>query len=286
MRIIVIPTDFSANAFNALNCAFQYFKYEKCRFIIVHAYGYENHNLATSDASDDWENHKKAALKQSEAQLQKIIKEIKATGPNPQHAFETTAVLGYLVDVVNELVDQENADLVVMGTQGKTTDRNIALGSNTIQVLKFVQCPVLGIPLDYVYERPAQILFPSNLLIPFHKRELKLISRLAESYRAATHLLYIANFDVLSERQQEIKDFWESRFRESEIKYHRSDEGNHTFIIKEYVDLKNINLLVMINSNYSFLESIIQTSTVDEIGLSLKIPFLILQNTPRQQQPT
>jgi nucleotide-binding universal stress UspA family protein len=250
----------------------------------VHAYGYENHNLATSDADDDWENHKKAELEESKKQLQEINKEIKATGPNPDHSFETIAVLGYLVDAVNDLVNQENADLVVMVIQGNATDRNIALGSNTIQVLKFVQCPVLGIPLGYVYGRPAQIAFPSNLSIPFHRRELKLISCLAKSCRSLTHLLYIANFDILSVRQQEVKAFWESRFRESKIKHHRSDEGNHAFIIKEYVNRNDIDLLVMINSNHSFLESVIQASTVDKLGLSLKIPFLILQNKPRQPQ--
>lgn len=281
MRIIIHPTDFSENAFNALSCAFQYFKYEKARFVIVHACGYQHDHLTKSTAGNNAEQYKQQEFQEAEKQLAQLLKRIHSIGPSPQYSFETTAVLGYLVEVVNELVDKENADLVVMGTQGKTTDRKIALGSNTIQVLKFVKSPVLGIPLEYTYERPACIVFPSNLMMPFHKRELKLLSRLTDSYRSVIHLLYIANYDMLSARQLEIKAFWESRFRESEISYSRSDEGNHAAIIKDYVAQHHINLLVMVNSSYSFLESVIQTSTVDEIGLSLKIPFLILQNTPR-----
>jgi hypothetical protein len=43
----------------------------------VHAYGYENHNLATSDADDDWENHKKQNLKNLKSSYKKLIKKLK-----------------------------------------------------------------------------------------------------------------------------------------------------------------------------------------------------------------
>lgn len=281
MRIIILPTDFSENAFNALHCAFQYFKYERSRFVIVHAYGYEAANLATDTTGDDWQQHTKRELEASQLQLKQLHQRIQAQEPNPKHAIETVATLGYLVDVVNDLVDKENADLVVMGTRGKSVSRSVALGSNTVQMLKFVKCPVLGVPLSYVYERPSHMLFPSNLMIPFHRRELKLISCLAKSYRSVIHLLYIADYDMLSQRQLEVKAFWESRFRESELKYHRSDQGNHAAIIKAYATQNPIDLLVMVNSNYNYLESLIQTPTVDELGLTLDIPFLILQNKPR-----
>ena len=38
MRNILIPTDFSANAMNALKYASELFKYDKSRFFIMHAY--------------------------------------------------------------------------------------------------------------------------------------------------------------------------------------------------------------------------------------------------------
>ena len=41
MRKILVPTDFSDNAFNALKYACQVFKYEKCEIFIMHAYADE-----------------------------------------------------------------------------------------------------------------------------------------------------------------------------------------------------------------------------------------------------
>ena len=38
MRKILIPTDFSENAMNAIAYAIELFKYEKCDYYIMHAY--------------------------------------------------------------------------------------------------------------------------------------------------------------------------------------------------------------------------------------------------------
>ena len=153
--------------------------------------------------------------KESENELQKLLNRVLKIEPNPRHSFITQAIFGTLLDEVNSLVNTENADLIVMGTQGKTADRKLTYGSNTLQVIKYVKCPVLGIPLEYSYRRPERILFPSALMIPFKPRELKLISCLAKSYRSEMHLLYISDFDRLSLRQEDVKAAWEYHFRES-----------------------------------------------------------------------
>ncbi|HER39641.1 MAG TPA: universal stress protein, partial [Salinimicrobium catena] len=44
MRKIIIPTDFSENAFNALKFAAELFKYERSDFFILHAYADEVYN--------------------------------------------------------------------------------------------------------------------------------------------------------------------------------------------------------------------------------------------------
>jgi len=168
-----------------------------------------------------------------------------------------------------------------MGTKGETDNVDITFGSNTLQVIKYVKCPVLGIPLEYSYRRPERILFPSALMIPFKPRELKLISCLAKSYRSEMHLLYISDFDRLSLRQEDVKAAWEYHFRESKMKYTRRDEGDTAEILNSYVAENDINILVMVNSKHTYMETLLHTSTIDKVGLNTKIPFLVLQNLPR-----
>lgn len=281
MRVIVVPTDFSNNALNALKCALQYFKYEKCRFIILHTYAdevYENDAVLTREILEEYKGIKRdASLKE----LKKVREAAITFAPNPHHTLETKAIFGTLLDIVNRLATSENADLIVMGTQGKTGDRNITFGSNTLQIIKYVTCPVLGIPIDYHITHLSRILFPSELMIPFKNRELKLVSCLAKSFRAEVHLLYISDIHKLSFRNEDVKGSWEYRFRESVTHYTHHPEGNIAQIINTYIAEHDISMLVMVNAKHTYLETLMETSTIDTIGLHIKIPFLILQNLPR-----
>lgn len=281
MRVIIVPTDFSENARNALHCALDYFKYEKSRIIILHTYATEVYESKAAITRKLLEQNKEIKHFESEVALREVKKRARKYAPNPRHTLETKAIFGTLVDEVNRLVESENADLIVMGTQGKTADRKITYGSNTLQIIKYVKCPVLGIPLEFKYERPDKILFPSELMIPFKNRELKLLSCLAQSFRSEVHLLYISNFDRLSLRQEDVKAGWEYRFRESVTKYTRHNEGDIAQIINAYIEYQAINMVVMVNSQHTYMETLLHTSTIDTVGLNTKIPFLILQNLAR-----
>lgn len=281
MRVIIVPTDFSENAFNALTCALEYFKYETSKIIIIHTYADEVYDHKAVISRKLLEEYKRIKHKDSEQGLAQVVKQAKDYAPNPHHTLETRALFGTLLDEVNRLVESEDADLIVMGTQGKTADRKITYGSNTLQIIKYVKCPVLGIPLEFKYKRPDKILFPSELMIPFKNRELKLLSCLAQSFRSKVHLLYISNFDRLSLRQEDVKAAWEYRFRESVTTYTRHNEGDIAQIINAYIENQAINMLVMVNSQHTYMETLLHTPTIDTVGLNTKVPFLILQNLAR-----
>ena len=52
----------------------------------------------------------------------------------------------------------KNVDLV-MGTRGETENKDITFGSNTLQVIKYVNCPVLAVPSVYGKTTPQNLLF-------------------------------------------------------------------------------------------------------------------------------
>ena len=57
-----------------------------------------------------------------------------------------------------------------MVTHGETNDRRLVFGSDTLQVLKYVLCPVLVIPENFRGIQKRYILFPTNYIIPFKRR--------------------------------------------------------------------------------------------------------------------
>lgn len=281
MRIIIVPTDFSENAFNALSCAVEYFKYEITKFILIHAYADEVYKNTAIQTKENLKQKKAEKQRMYEQKLVDLKDRITDFSPNPSHDIYTLAKFGTLLNEISRVVLKENADLVLMGTQGMTADPKRTYGTNTLQVIRYVNCPVLGIPSNYKFSRPERILFPSELNLGYQCRELKMISCLANSYRSKLHLLYISNADQLSLRQVDVKEYWEYRFREREHTYLHQKSGCIPEIINRFIHDHHIDLVVMVNSTHTYLESLIHTSTIDCVGLNTAIPFLILQNLPR-----
>ncbi len=281
MRKILVPTDFSENAFNALKYACQVFKYEKSQFTILHAYADEVYQQDTSLQRNKHELLKEATFKKSEENLLRLHSEIVSYSPNPHHTFEIIPAFGLLIDELNDLVNERNVDVVVMGTRGSTNDRKITFGSNTLQVLKYVHCPVLAIPENYEYNAPREILFPTNYMVPYNRRELKLLGELTGSFRSNIHLLYIDPLEHLSHRQEDNKYFLEECLQKQKLRFETSEEKDKTIAITKYILHNQIDMLIIVNSRHSYMEDMLYKSTIDKIGLHIKIPFLVLQNVAR-----
>ena len=266
---------------NALKYACKVFKYERSEFLILHTYADEVYEQEVKSEQSYLEELKETTLRYSEEQLKKVLHDIKLYSPNPKHKYKTIAAFGSLVDVANELVNHKNMDIVVMGTRGLTNDRTISFGSNTLHVLKYVHCPVMAIPEDYEYNAPREILFPTNYMIPYKRRELKLLCEMSGSFRSTIHFLYIDPSKELSNRQEDNKHFLKGCLTKPELAFETTSEKDKTVAITKYVVHKKIDLLVIVNSRHSYMEEMLYQSTIDKIGLHLKIPFLVLQNIAR-----
>ncbi len=281
MRKVIIPSDFSENAFNALKYACQVFKYEKSEFYLVHAYADEVYQEYSGTDRDAFEKRKLEIEEAAAASLQKVEEKMLSYAPNPRHKVYRQTEFGTLTDVINDLVISMNADAVVMGTQGQTNDRNITFGSNTVQVFKYVHCPVIAVPSNYSYTQPKQILFPTDYMIPYKRRELKLLCNMIASFRSTVHVLYIDPVSKLSMRQEDNREFLRCGLGNPTLFFETSNLKDKTKAILKAIEDHEIQMLVMVNSRNSHLEDMLYPSTVDILALRLKIPFMVLQNLRR-----
>lgn len=282
MRKIIIPVDFSENALNALKYAVELFKYEQCELFLLHTYAEEIYKLEDNKQSENLEDLKQDVEAKVMDSLEALEEKVKEISPNPRHRVKSIASYGLLIDEVNDLVNQENADLVIMGTRGRSNDRSLTFGSNTLQVVKYVQCPVLSIPENYSFNGLSNLLFPTDFMIPYKRRELKLVAETAKSYCASVHMLYISKFPLESMRQKDNQSFFKEQLKDAQTLYHRVDEEERVTAIMKEIDTLKIDMLVMVNSRYTYLESILYESTINKISLNPKIPFLVLQNYHRE----
>lgn len=284
MLSILLPTDFSENSMNAIKYALEFFKYQKTEFYFMHAYQnefYDHDELVSREVFDDILD---GVRSQSQSNLKKLLEKVNEIAPNPRFTYHSISAYNTLVEEANEVVDAKNIDLIVMGTKGKSDARHLVFGSKTFQVLKYVQCPVLAIPTNYTNAQPKHILFPTNYNMPYKRRELKLLCDLAASYRSVIDILYVSKSDKLSMRQEDNQKFFKETICRNDLNFYTAENKNVAESIKNYIETHAIDMLVMVNTQHSFLEDMLFPSTIDNVSLDLKIPLLAMQNSPRPSQ--
>ncbi len=281
MRQVLIPTDFSNNAMNAVKYALELFKYEKANVYFLHTYQDEVYQDIELLNDKDFEKIIDEKSKQSQEDLDILLKNVKKEFPNPRHHYDIISAYNTLVDEIDLIVEGKNIDVVVMGTKGETNDKKLTFGSYTLQVLKYVSCPVLSIPSGYKYTSPKQVVFPTNYMIPYKRRELKLLCEMVAPYRSTIDLLYVSSIEKLSHRQEDNRLFLEEELCKNTLNFKTIANKNIAEAIFAYTKERGANLLVMVNTRHSFLEDVLFQSTVDKLSLNINMPFLVMQNVRR-----
>lgn len=276
MKKILLPTDFSDNAWNAIQYALQLFKDQKCTFFLLNTYTpliydveYMNVGAAKSGLIDSMKEVSKRGL-------DKTLKKIENQFKNPNHTFSTISSFNTLIHEIDELQDVKMMDFIVMGTQGATGLAEVLFGTNTVHVLKNAKCPVLIIPENFYFETPKQIAFPTDFT-HFYEEELLPLKQIANLYNSKIRIVHVNEKKNL----ESIQDYNLSMLKVYlEDNPHTFDwmpnDTKKTYEINEFIKEHNINILAIINYKHSFIESIIKEPIVKNIGFHPIVPFLVI----------
>jgi nucleotide-binding universal stress UspA family protein len=135
---IILTTDFSDPSDNASSYAFSMAKHYDATLHIVHV-------VDTSCGDEDLDLPSLALEKEmvdlAEAMLEKKFS--RRLHKLPKH--KTVVLLGIPHEMIIDYAKKIKADLIVMGTYGKSGLGRVLLGSTTERVMRRVHCPVLPI---------------------------------------------------------------------------------------------------------------------------------------------
>jgi nucleotide-binding universal stress UspA family protein len=275
MKKIILPTDFSENAYNAISYAVQLFKEDECTFYLLNTYTpvlydseYMYHNPTVS-IDEIYSTNSKEGLNKLHDRLNKEFN-------NPKHHFKKLSVFNFLTDEINEQVKEKDIDLVVMGTKGASGSQEILFGTHTIHTIKKSKCPVLAIPSEYEFKPLKNILLPSDLSIGFRENQLKILKKIAKKENTNIHILHVMQDAELNDLQKEGKNTLADYFKDVSVKFHFVGDSDIQEAINEFQKEYNIDMLSMINNKHSFFENLFFKPVVHKIGFHVKVPFLVV----------
>lgn len=157
MKKILVPTDFSGCANNAIDFAVQSAKILPAEIVLLHAFEVKG-NVYT-----DYMGVNKEFTQSLLDDAEQKLKLVKMSIEEAEEVVVTTRIFrGAVKDAVVETAIAVNADLIVMGTLGASGIKEKLLGSKTASIMGSVSKPVMAIPYEYEWRKPEKFLIATN----------------------------------------------------------------------------------------------------------------------------
>lgn len=270
---ILLPTDFSENAWSAALYAIKLYANTPCTFYFSHAWTFVNtgsRNYIAPSYIDTLKNT-------SKEQLTAVVERAKTISTNKDHKFESIFSEAYLTESILSAINTYAIDLVVMGTKGATGAKEFLFGSNSVTVIKRVKlCPILLVPQNYEFKRPAQIAFANGFKRSFGE-ELEVIYKLSQLHNATIEVVHIADEANLTELQNNNVTALKKHLKNHAHNFNFIPEkGTKEQLISSFIEHHDIQILAMINYEHSFLEDLLNEPVIKKLGYHSIIPFMVI----------
>lgn len=279
MQKILIPTDFSENAWNAIDYAMQLFRNRRCTFYLLNTYTPVIPSSRFMAKMIDGVRIVDAVRENSEQGLNKTVKRIQTKYGNPNHSFETISSFNLLVEEVKDIVETFGINLVVTGTKGASGVDEVFMGSNTVRIIKSVRkCPVLAIPYHFEYITPTEIAFATDFNRFYTTSELEPLLDMAKMFNATIRIVHVQyGIKALTELQQFNLNMLRRYLNNVEHYVHTVSELNsvsHT--LETFSKELGIHLLAMLNYQHSYMEKMTREPIIKRTAFHTQIPLLVI----------
>jgi nucleotide-binding universal stress UspA family protein len=276
MTNVLIPTDFSENAWNAIKYGLQFFKREPANFYLLHI----SMSDRQSSAEDTVANSIFFDIKLTsgiEEKLIEIKKRIENSFPNTNHRFFALQEHTFFIDGIKRCIDQKSIDFILMGTKGASGIKEATIGSKTGEVITRVKCPTLVIPEKAAYVSPKRIVFPTDFNSYYKNKILLTLAEIMAINEAELLVLHMSRTErELSALQRENKGFLEDFLENKPASFHFIAEKNIENGLSKFIADNDVSMIAMVAKNINFFQRLLFKPSVAKISYHTHTPFLVL----------
>ncbi|MCY2686696.1 universal stress protein [Salinimicrobium sp. TH3] len=281
MKKVLLPTDFSANSFNAARYALDMYLEEKVDFIVMHAYKvFDYHEKSQLSATPG-----KAVLEKTrqdaDIKLNKVVEELKINA-GKDHSFEIAAHNLLLTDAISKELRKRKIELIIIGSQGHTGAKEVIYGTNTLNIMEEIEnCPVLTVPSNMVFAPPKEIVLANSFKAELTPDDLDFLISLAEKFKAAIRILHIAEEGGLNKSQHHHRKLLSEKLEEVKHSFHSLEYLSVPLGIYSFLESRGSGLVAFINKKHTFLENLLLNPLYKNLAHYSKVPVLVLHQPPK-----
>lgn len=267
MKTIIVCTDFSQEAENAIHYAASMAKENQYHIILFNLQSISIHALNAQVSADFFYEQ---TLKNQQKLKDKSIEISRLYTVRTEYYLAS----GNFIDELNKCIQATNSDFIVMGMGEKTLEQRL-LGNNVIKAIHRIKKPILIIPGHIEYTGIRKVLFAYDTHKSITWSAMNDIYTFINEFNAEIEVFNVSG---------SIADFTEvlhdidlnSGYDLDDIKYSFKMIKSIEIIkaIEEEVKLTSADLLTMVPYRYNLVESLFHRSKTAIMAYKNKVPLL------------
>lgn len=278
MKQVLVPTDFSKCADNAVDFAVQSAKILPAEVTLLHSFEVVDNTY--TDYMGVNREFNLSIISDAKKKLEEIKKNTKE---NNAMDIDTSVSTDSIQDSIMKFTKEKQIDLIVMGTQGASGLKEIIGGSRTATTIGKTKIPIIAVPIDYTWKKPQKMLFMTNKF----EREASILNpifELADLYMAEMQVAvftdedddrsgtFVEHRDRISEYEQLLKN----SYKEETIASTHLIGENFEEALQEFIKENSIDILVMVTYQRKFWDRIFNPSKTKKMSYHTHIPLLAI----------
>jgi len=271
MKTILVPTDFSKCANNAMMYALEVAKRLEAKIVALYVvYPSEGVDNSMYDAFmiDDYLDQRNKAMKS-------WIKKFKRSEHHKDIPIETDCRVGFPVSVISHVAAELNSDMIIMGTTGAAGLKGVFLGSTAGGVLTTSHRPVLVIPKGAAFRNYARFVMATDFKMKLDKRSMQVLKGLLNIEHAGLEVVHIIeNPEKKPKKEEEL--LLSQKLEDIPHLFHYIHDKNVPSAISRFLEAIDASGLVTVAHEHSLLHKLFFKSISRSLAHHTTVPMLVL----------
>ena len=276
MKFILVPTDFSKCAANAMHHAMALARDTGAELTVLHVVfpneGVDN-NIYNAFWSDEYMSERVKGLMNWVRRFQRDTSYKKVE-------VKTTCSVGFPVPSICEAADKINADMIVMGTTGATGLKGTFLGSIAAGVLSRTKRPLLSVPKQAIVpSQSGNVVFSTDFKVKLDEQSLAVLKKYIALKKGKLHFVHVIDKPGVEPDKSREKTL-SQHVGPIPHDFHYLHDRDIAQAISNFIEATDASTLVAIAHEHSLMHRLFFDSVTRRLAHRIHIPMLALHDKP------
>ncbi|MBZ4191305.1 universal stress protein [Niabella beijingensis] len=217
------------------------------------------------------------ALEEGRNEELQLLKDRIRNRLKPSTGLTTMIINDALAPAVNQVCEDEDVDIVIMGFKPKDDLETFLVGDNVQRGVDKIRYPVLLVPRDASISIPDNIILASDFKEPLSKSIQVKLHKFLERFNARVTAVHRCLKNELNEKESRLANELQLELQDYHFRLHLANNAEDLpTIVNDYAKKDNASLIISIHKMRSFLAGLFHKSVTKSLAWRSEVPVLVL----------